>query len=339
MGRGPTQEYHQEMNGFYVTGTLTCLKPGVIEKRVNTEFPLVLNIEPTNDCNLQCCFCPRERAAAKHGIHYMNWDLYRSIIDQATDQVKKHGKLIMLNLHKDGEPLMHPRLPDMIQYAKERDVFHSIHFNTNGLLLGSERAKAVLRAGIDDITISVDAARKETFTRFKGLNVLDKIEANIRQFFNWRDELGAKTFIRVKIMEFEDIEQDEIQEFIERWQPIADQVQVTGVHSWSGAIEGLDVTDEQSRERFPCALLWYMLAVNADGMVSVCNVDWDRSGVVGDACERSLREIWNGQKLKEIRKAQLEGCWDKPKVCKECVVGVSVGNMREYFRARSEFWC
>lgn len=338
MGRGPTEKFYNEMNEFYVSGTLTCLKPEVIKEKINVDFPLVLNIEPTNDCNLKCYFCPREKAATEFGVHYLEWPIYTSIIDQATQAAEKNGQLIMLNLHKDGEPLLHPKLPEMVKYAKDKKAFHTIHLNTNGMLLGTERAKALLEAGIDDITISIDAARPDTFARFKGVDALIKLEENIRQFFRWRDELSADTFIRVKIMEFEDIDTEEVQEFIQRWQDIADQVQVTGTHSWSGAIEGMDVSDEQTQERYPCGLLWYMLAVNADGTVSMCNVDWNRSGVVGNVKQESLREIWNGNAIKKIRSNQLKACWNEPAVCKDCVVWVSVGDMKEYFLQRQEFW-
>jgi radical SAM protein with 4Fe4S-binding SPASM domain len=115
-------------------------------------------------------------------------------------------------------------------------------------------------------------------------------------------------------------------------------VQVTGVHSWSGAIDDLTVTDESSKKRYPCALLWYMLAVNADGNVSICNVDWDRSGVVGNVNEHSLHDIWNNPKMKAIRKKQLEGCWNSPKVCEDCVLWVSVGDMKKSLEERQEFW-
>lgn len=338
MGRGPTKNYHKNMNEFYVAGSLTCLKPRVIEKKITTDFPLVLNIEPTNDCNLRCCFCPRDKVAERYGIHYIDWSLYKSLIDQADVQAQRYGKLIMLNLHKDGEPLLHPKLPDMVRYAKEREIFHTIHLNTNGMLLGSEQGKELLKSGIDDITISVDAARAETFARFKGVDALAKLEKNIQQFYRWRDELGAKTFIRVKIMEFDDIEKEEVEEFISKWEPIADEVQVTGVHSWSGAIDKLNITDEQSSERYPCALLWYMLAVNADGKVSVCNVDWDRSGVIGDAHMMALKDIWNNSQMKQIRHNQLKQCWHKPAVCESCVIWVSIGDMKEYFLKRKDFW-
>ena len=53
MGRGPSNQYHEPINEAYVEGSLTCLKPETIKRLINTDFPLVLNIEPTNACNLR----------------------------------------------------------------------------------------------------------------------------------------------------------------------------------------------------------------------------------------------------------------------------------------------
>lgn len=113
----------------------------------------------------------------------------------------------------------------------------------------------------------------------RGFNALND---NIRSFIEYRDKIGAITTIRVKIMEFNQISDDEIEAFHDTWEGIADQVQVTGVHDWNGAINNLTVTDETSPYRYPCALLWYALAVNSNGDVSTCNVDWNYSGVVGN---------------------------------------------------------
>ena len=118
---------------------------------------------------------------------------------------------------------------------------------------------------------------------------------------------------------------------------VADEVQVTGTHNWSGAIDEIEVTDEQTPDRYPCVLLWYMLAVNSNGEVSTCSVDWNYSGSVGNVHEQSLKEIWNGDRIREIRRNQLNGIWNDPDVCDECVVWVSVGDMWEYLKTRKEF--
>lgn len=334
MGKGPSEKYHQSINDNYVKGTLTCLQPETVKRRIKTNYPVVLNIEPTNACNLSCICCPREKGASRHGVNYLSMETYRKIIDEASG----YPQLLMLNLHKDGEPLMHRKLPDMVSYAKEKNIAETIHLNTNGTLLDRPVAERLLAAGIDDITISVDAAWPETYYRIKQDRHLEGLNRKIEGFMSLRDKIGAHTFVRVKIMEFAWVSAKETEAFHRRWEGIADQVQVTGVHDWSGAIADFAVTDESTDVRFPCALLWYALAINSNGKVSICNVDWDYSGEVGDINETSIHEIWNGRPLRRIRRAHLQHQWDMVSVCGSCAVWVSVGDMTEHFLVRPEFY-
>ena len=114
MGRGPTVKYHKELNEDYERGTLTCLKASTIKERISPEFPLVLNIEPTNDCDLYCYYCPRLKS--KKPIGYIDFNLAKKIIDEAAS----YPRLTMLNFHKDGEFLLHPQIDAMIKYAESR---------------------------------------------------------------------------------------------------------------------------------------------------------------------------------------------------------------------------
>ena len=333
MGRGQSIQYHKPIHEDYVDGSLTCLKPEIIKKHINNHFPLVLNIEPTNACNLSCTFCPREKTVQQQGTNYLSMKTFKKIIDE----INEDNRLIMLNLHKDGEPLLNKELPEMVAYAKEKNIAKVIHLNTNGTLLNTPRGKQLLEAGIDDITISIDAAFAETYQKLKqrrGFNVLND---NIQSFIEYRDKIGAITTIRVKIMEFNQINDDEIEAFHDRWEGIADQVQVTGVHDWNGAINNLTVTDETSPYRYPCALLWYALAINSNGDVSTCNVDWNYSGVVGNIHKKCLRSIWQDLPIRKIRQAHLNSQWNYVPVCNKCVVWVSVGDMKEYLETRLEF--
>ena len=115
MGRGPTQEYYQKLNEDYVEGTLTCLKRETIERVINTDFPLILNLEPTNACNLKCNYCPREKA--DKGVGFLPWETYKRLIDEAA----RYPQLIMLNLHKDGESFLHPAFSGYGQICQENE--------------------------------------------------------------------------------------------------------------------------------------------------------------------------------------------------------------------------
>lgn len=333
MGRGPTKEHHKDMIEGYVKGTLTCLAPDYIKKNANVDFPLVLNIEPTNACNLSCYLCPRNKSVRKVG--YMDFELFKKIIDEC----KRHKKLKMIHFHKDGESVLHPGIFEMIRYAKEKDVAEVLRMNTNAVLLEGKAAEDFLLSGLDDVTISMDAAREDTFEKIKGKNLLRKIESNAEGLLKLKKEMGlSRPFIRVKIMEFEDTFGEEIKEFLKRWRGVADEVQVTGVHDWSGSIKGLTITDEVKNERYPCVLLWYVLAVNWDGIVSACNVDWNLSAKVGDLGKETLQEIWMGKRIKELRKAELRGDHSLAEVCRDCVVWSGGENMKDWFLEKKEFY-
>jgi radical SAM protein with 4Fe4S-binding SPASM domain len=333
MGKGPTKSYHKTLNEDYVEGTLTCLKKSTIKREINNDFPNVLNIEPTNRCNLKCVYCPRERASK--GIGLMDWGTYTRIIDEAS----KYKKLIMLNFHKDGESFLHPRFLDMVRYAKDKGVAKMIHMNTNALPWSDKIIDEIIDSGLDDITVSFDAARPGTYKKHKGVDCLGKAEKNVRTLLERRNKRGLKKpFVRAKIMEFEEISKEEVQEFFDKWNGVADFVQVTGIHSWSGEIKGLKVTDETSQRRYPCVIMWYALVINWNGEATVCSVDWNTEIKVGDIRASSIHEIWNSPEIKDVRRSQIDGDYNKYNVCKDCVVWVSIGDLTGWLTSKKEFY-
>lgn len=325
MGRGPSAQHYRILHRDFVKGTLTCLRQSTIKRRVNPDFPLILNIEPTNRCDLRCVYCPRLKA--RKGTGDMSWELFTRIIDEAAG----YRPLIMLNFHKDGESFLHPRFLDMVNYAREKNVAKTIHLNTNAVCWNERLINRILDSGLDDITVSLDAARPETYRKHKGADKLGQVERNVQLFLRLRAQRGTtRPFIRVKMMEFDEISPQEIDEFYKKWDGVADMVQVTGIHNWGGSIPGLKVTDESSKVRYPCMIMWYSLVVNWNGDVTVCSVDWDTDILVGNASKQTLHEIWNGSKIKEARRSQIERRYDRYPVCKECVVWVSVGDLTDW---------
>ena len=65
-----------------------------------------------------------------------------------------------------GEPLLHPHMIEMIEYAKLKGA--RVWLNTNGSMFGPteklrHKLERVVRAGIDLIEFSMDAADPETY--------------------------------------------------------------------------------------------------------------------------------------------------------------------------------
>ena len=84
------------------------------------------------------------------------------------------------NVHLQGwgEPLLHPRLSDMVRLAKTAGCTVSI--TTNGELLKPGLSMRLLDAQIDTIAISVAGATRETHGRIRRGSDLERIIENIR---------------------------------------------------------------------------------------------------------------------------------------------------------------
>ena len=82
--------------------------------RIVYDFPLYLLIEPVSACNLRCimCFQIDESFTNSNLMGMMDIKLFKNIIDQA---VKGGTKAI--TLASRGEPTLHPKLGEMLEYC------------------------------------------------------------------------------------------------------------------------------------------------------------------------------------------------------------------------------
>jgi sulfatase maturation enzyme AslB (radical SAM superfamily) len=78
-------------------------------------FPTILQVEPTNRCNLRCTLCPVAEGLERPSGH-MELDLFKSLIDQVGEYV------FLILLWEWGEPFINPRIYEMISYAKQRGI-------------------------------------------------------------------------------------------------------------------------------------------------------------------------------------------------------------------------
>ena len=99
-------------------------------------------VEITNLCNRNCTFCPGTKREPK----MMTVDEFEAVAKRLV------GTTGYLYYHLMGEPLTHPRLPDMIRIAGK--LGFKSQLTTNGVLL-PDRGDAVLAAGVHKVNISV----------------------------------------------------------------------------------------------------------------------------------------------------------------------------------------
>lgn len=295
-----------------------------LEEVIPLSTPFVLFVDPSSACNFRCKFCPsgdteliRETGRWQGA---MDLSLYRKIID---DLKEFDEPLKVLRLYKDGEPFLNRHFAEMVRYARECGVARSIDTTTNGSLLDPELIKPVLDAGIDRINISVDGLSNDQFLEFAGVKIeFDRYVDNIRRLY----EMKGNCEILVKIAGNSLTEEDK-ERFFRIFGNYADRIFIENVAPcWPefDVTTRLDVSldkgiyNQPIGEVMTCPYIFYSLSVNSDGSVSLCFLDWARKLLVGDVRQKSLKNIWNGNLLRQSQMDHLRGNRKKGPVCSSC---------------------
>lgn len=300
------------MRKYFIESSYSFMKEGVI-KNNNLSFPLMLNIEPTLACNLNCFMCPSHSKNLKQFQNrdkgFMAWDLFIKIVDECSTQ----GKLLVLNMHKDGESTLHPKFVDMLTYAVRTQAAEVVHFNTN-CMVSQRTIDAIIDSGVHDITMSIDAFYPETFKKIKGIGALKQVVENVHYFINRRNKAGMKTpFIRVKMIGTQDTLK-EFELFKNYWKDYADEVQLQMIHDFAGALN----LGNSAVLRYPCVFPFYSLAINWNGKVTLCHRDFNEDDIFGDVNSESIKDIYTSQKFTRYRLDLLKNNVEYMPVCNRC---------------------
>ncbi|MBV9498772.1 MAG: radical SAM protein [Acidobacteriaceae bacterium] len=140
----------------------TVTKAWDILKLIPRGGPSLCNIAVTNSCNATCDFC--NFAYNKHRVGNLHW-IDADEFDRALDIL--HGRYIRYVSFFGGEPLLHPRLPEMVAMVVARNMAAAVI--TNGWLLPA-RLEQLAKAGLKTVYISIDSARMDEHEINRGLN-------------------------------------------------------------------------------------------------------------------------------------------------------------------------
>ncbi len=143
---------------------LSFVKENLTEKPKMIAQTPYLTIEPTNRCNLRCPECITGSQEMKRPIGDLSFDLFKKIIDE----VYQHT--IVLNLYMQGEPYLNKNLPQMIAYAKKKNIFVSL--STNAQVLPELKSETLPH----HIIVSADGATQETYEKYRVGGQLKKVE-------------------------------------------------------------------------------------------------------------------------------------------------------------------
>jgi len=286
--------------------------------------PFIINIDPSDTCNFQCKFCPTgDRELMKNTVGRnkgsIDFNLYKKIIKD----IKEFDKPIkVIRLYKDGEPFMNSKIVDMISYAKDSGCCERIDTTTNGTFLNPLINKAIIKAGLTRINISIEGINSKQYKDFSNYSLnFEKLVNNIRDLYENKENCEIIIKINGDI-----ISEEDKNIFYKIFGDIADGVFIEHTIScWPNfAMNGIEpnknngIYGQQIKEVMVCPYPFYSMYINSDGSVSLCFLDWNRSLIIGDTKNTSLKTIWNSNKLLNYKKMFLKKERKSHPFCSNC---------------------
>lgn len=279
-------------------------------------------IESTNLCNLDCVMCPTGLKQITRPKGYMDFDVFRAIVDEMAPWVKA------TTLHIWGEPLMHRRIFDMIAYCHQKGLRSEI--STNATLLDERKAKGLLDAGLSTIYLCLDGFRPETYESIRVKGDYERTNNNIRRFLDLKTTGGyTNPYVNLQIIQMEKT-LPEIEEFVEAWSLLGvDHINVKPFDSWGNQIDEIsqlradDPSSFLPQERYACPNLWYHVHIYWDGSIAMCdrdfNLSYDLGSVISPGGQVEVMKNWNGSRMQGLRQLHLDGQADSVSPCDRCV--------------------
>ena len=134
-------------------------------------------VELTNRCNLSCVTCIRH--SWDESFEDLAWPLYQALIDGLAD----FPDVKTIAFAGFGEPLLHPRFPEMVRLAHANGL--RTEMTSNAMLLTSSVAERLIDAGLDQFTVSIDGTSNESLGAIRPGTSLEEIADNIRELYWW----------------------------------------------------------------------------------------------------------------------------------------------------------
>lgn len=269
-------------------------------------FPGIVNLEVyRGDCPCNCGHCPvgrteRSQRRVKFGNASMDLGLYKKIVDEVA--LHPHATV---RLHSVGEPLLWEGLGE-IPGVHPRSVRAWIFTSA---VTTDKRLLELLCESIRIIEVSVNSTDPLDYRATKGVNAFDLVSDNIRFMHEFIQKRGLPTRLIVSRVQSRDPVTDEA--FVSFWKSTGwvQDAFVRSYHTYNGLLDEQTQAVQQPRHQ-ACLVHWNRFNISVEGCAVVCFNELFKDGfdpalVYGDVKRQTIAEIWHGELVGSVRRAEL----------------------------------
>ncbi len=278
-------------------------------------MPLHMQFELTNYCNLSCPVCPAGTGTVRRKPQAMDVSLFQRVMEEVGPY------LLTLSLWAWGEPLLHPRLYDILELLYPYDIITLL--STNGQRLNDERViQALATYPPTNLICAIDGLSDETNSQYRSGARLEKVLLGVRRLAEIKESLGMQLpvlhmrFIAMKhnqhelphIVEF--ASQNRFDLLTVRTLSIIDVESPDQRHYHlipdDPSLRAYRYTGQNRLEKqdYICLQPFWFPTLFADGTVVACEQDFNAQQPLGQVDEgTSFHDVWLSSRTRQRRKA------------------------------------
>ena len=280
--------------------------------KIIEKYPPCVQLEIASICNFRCIMCYQVdksfSSKSKGYMGYMDLEVFKNAIDEL------EGNLEAITLASRGEPLLNPKISEMLDYM--RGKFLGAKINTNASILTEKLIHELLSADLQTIVFSVDASDKETYEKIRVNGNFEKVKGNIELFhkIKSRDYPESKTISRISGVKLN--KNQDLPTMIGMWKDLVDQVAFVHYLPWESAYD-----NQVNTIKSACSELWGRMFVWWDGRMNPC--DYDYKSVLTERLnptfpEQSIKDFWSSDFYSSLRNTHLNKERYKIEPCARC---------------------
>lgn len=289
-----------------------------LTRRAIPDFPRTLQIQTFTGCNADCIWCPYGETYTTQPKGKMSLDLFRRIIDEASEHDVRRISPYLMN-----EPLMDRDLFEKVRYINDKIPDAKVVITTNGHFLTPPVVDQILGMGdgIHKLYVSFQGIDKASYEKtMRGNMDFDRTMANINHFIETQRSRGLD---RPKLwITMVDTSVIDARKAIAYWRSRGVASKYTTLENRGGNIKEAESFSRTHAMSYytTCTRLFKQAFIMFNGDLVLCCVDYSREQVLGNIVNSSVSDVWNGPVATEIRRRYLGHEFDKLPLCGNCKI-------------------